>query len=95
MALDNIKIMIPFCRTVTELHKTLEVMADNGLERGRNGLDVYLMVEVPSNVLLLKEFAAHVDGLSIGSNDLTQLTLGIDRDAGNLAEVEAELGLTR
>ena len=90
MALDNLKIMIPFVRTVPELHKVLEVMAHNGLERGRDGLEVYMMVEVPSNVLLLKEFAAHVDGLSIGSNDLTQLALGIDRDAAGLAEVGDE-----
>lgn len=84
MGLDNVKIMVPFARTVAELQATLELIASFGLERGREGLEVYLMVEVPANVLLLRRFAEHVDGLSIGSNDLTQLTLGLDRDAGSV-----------
>lgn len=82
MALRNVKVMVPFARTVPELEATLEIMAASGLRRGEDGLEVYMMVEVPSNVVLLPEFARHVDGLSIGSNDLTQLTLGLDRDAG-------------
>lgn len=82
MALDNVKVMVPFARTVAELEATLEIMSGGGLRRGEDGLEVYMMVEIPSNVVLLRDFARHVDGLSIGSNDLTQLTLGLDRDAG-------------
>lgn len=91
MGLHNIKVMVPFARTVPELVTTLETMARFGLARGDADLEVYMMVEVPSNVVLLREFARHVDGLSIGSNDLTQLTLGLDRDAGGrVAEVGDE-----
>jgi hypothetical protein len=79
--------MIPFCRTVGEAKKVLQVMADNGLERGAKGLKVYVMCEIPSNVLLAHTFAAHFDGFSIGSNDLTQLTLGVDRDSAELADL--------
>lgn len=79
--------MIPFCRSVAEAEKVLAVMAQNGLERGADGLQVYVMCEIPSNVILAKDFARHFDGFSIGSNDLTQLTLGVDRDAGDLAEL--------
>ena len=85
MGLTNISVMIPFCRTPWEAERVLAVMKENGLERGKDGLEVYLMCEIPSNVVLAEEFARHVDGFSIGSNDLTQLTLGIDRDSDRLA----------
>ncbi|MBL0743024.1 phosphoenolpyruvate synthase [Chryseolinea lacunae] len=81
MALQNVKIMIPFCRTLEEARKVLAVMREFGLERNVNGLQVYVMAEIPSNVLLARKFAALFDGFSIGSNDLTQLTLGLDRDS--------------
>ncbi len=81
MGLTNVKVMIPFCRTVDEGRKVLEVMKNFGLERTKNGLEVYVMAEIPSNVILAKQFAEIFDGFSIGSNDLTQLTLGIDRDS--------------
>lgn len=85
IGLTNIIVMIPFCRTVEEAKKVLEVMSAHGLTRGQNGLQVYMMCEIPSNVILAKEFAKHFDGFSIGSNDLTQLILGVDRDSENLA----------
>lgn len=81
MSLTNIKVMIPFCRTVEEGKKVLDVMKSFGLERSVNGLEVYVMAEIPSNVILAAGFAQIFDGFSIGSNDLTQLTLGIDRDS--------------
>jgi len=84
MGLTNVKIMIPFCRTVDEGKKVLEVMKSYGLEQGKNGLEVYVMAEIPANIILAEEFAKVFDGFSIGSNDLTQLTLGIDRDSGIL-----------
>jgi pyruvate,water dikinase len=79
--------MIPFCRTLEEADRVLEVMAENGLVRGERGLEVYVMAEIPSNVLLAGEFAQRFDGFSIGSNDLTQLVLGVDRDAEELAHL--------
>jgi pyruvate,water dikinase len=85
MGLDNIIPMIPFCRTPQEADKVLEIMAANGLERGVDGLQVYVMAELPSNVFLAKEFAQRFDGFSIGSNDLTQLVLGVDRDSTRIA----------
>ncbi|MDX1660677.1 MAG: phosphoenolpyruvate synthase [Gemmatimonadota bacterium] len=87
IGLDNVIVMIPFCRTLEEADRVLKVMSDNGLERGRDGLEVYVMCEVPSNVILAKKFAERFDGFSIGSNDLTQLVLGVDRDSGKLAEL--------
>ena len=86
MGFGNVVVMIPFCRSVTEADRVLEVMAENGLRRGENGLAVYVMCEIPSNVVLAEAFAERFDGFSIGSNDLTQLTLGIDRDSELLAE---------
>jgi pyruvate, water dikinase len=87
MGLDNVIIMIPFCRTLEEADKVFEVLKENGLERGKNNLQIYVMCEIPSNVVLAKEFAKKFDGFSIGSNDLTQLTLGVDRDAQDLASI--------
>lgn len=85
MGLDNVVVMIPFCRRIDEAKRVLAVMADHGLERGRNGLKVYAMAEIPSNALSIDAFAELFDGFSIGSNDLTQLTLGVDRDSAILA----------
>jgi pyruvate,water dikinase len=81
MGLTNVKLMIPFCRRVAEGEKVLEVMAENGLRRGENGLEVYVMCEIPNNVVQVDAFAEIFDGFSIGSNDLTQLVLGVDRDS--------------
>ncbi len=85
LGMDNIIVMIPFCRTPEEADKVLEVMAAHGLRRGENGLEVRVMAEIPSNILLAAEFARRFDGFSIGSNDLTQLILGVDRDSEILA----------
>jgi len=87
MGLTNIKLMIPFCRTVEEGKKVIEQMAEFGLRRGENGLQIYVMAEIPSNVMCAKEFAEVFDGFSIGSNDLTQLTLGIDRDSALISNL--------
>jgi len=81
MGLVNVKLMIPFCRRVDEAERVLAAMAEMGLGRGQNGLEIYVMCEIPNNVLLIDEFSKHFDGFSIGSNDLTQLTLGVDRDS--------------
>ncbi|HKK45918.1 MAG TPA: phosphoenolpyruvate synthase [Balneolaceae bacterium] len=85
IGLDNVIVMIPFCRTVDEARKVLEEMAVNGLKRGQNGLQVYMMCEIPANVILAEDFARYFDGFSIGSNDLTQLILGVDRDSAALS----------
>ena len=85
MGLTNVKLMIPFCRRVEEAKNVLACMAKHGLQRGRNGLEVYVMCEIPNNVISIDAFAEHFDGFSIGSNDLTQLTLGVDRDSETVA----------
>jgi pyruvate,water dikinase len=90
MGLTNVKLMIPFCRTVEEGKKVLNVMEEFGLKRGENGLEIYVMAEIPSNVILAEEFAEIFDGFSIGSNDLTQLTLGIDRDSELVSDLFSE-----
>ena len=87
MGFTNVVLMIPFCRTPQEADRVLEVMAENGLKRGENGLEVYVMAEIPSNVLQADEFAERFDGFSIGTNDLTQLTLGVGRDAERLTHL--------
>lgn len=86
MGLTNVEIMVPFVRTLTEARRVTELLADNGLRRGDNGLRLIMMCEVPSNALLADEFLQYFDGFSIGSNDLTQLTLGLDRDSALVAE---------
>ncbi len=90
MGLTNVKIMIPFCRTVEEAKLVVKEMAKHGLVQGRNGLKVYVMAEIPSNIILAEEFAGIFDGFSIGSNDLTQLTLGVDRDSELVAHLYNE-----
>ncbi len=90
MGLKNVIVMVPFCRTHEEAKKVLEVMEDYGLKRGENGLQVYVMCELPSNVILADQFAEYFDGFSIGSNDLTQLTLGLDRDSSLVAHLYDE-----
>jgi pyruvate,water dikinase len=93
MGLENVVVMIPFCRTVDELLKVYVTMEKYGLKRGEKGLEVYLMAELPSNILMAEEFAEHIDGFSIGSNDLTQLTLGLDRDSALVAHIYDERNL--
>jgi len=90
MGFDNVVVMVPFCRTPGEADRVLAVMAEHGLKRGERGLEVYVMGEIPSNVVLAAEFARRFDGFSIGSNDLTQLTLGVERDSELLAELFSE-----
>jgi pyruvate,water dikinase len=90
MGLGNVAVMIPFCRTVEELKKVTRIMADHGLEKGKDGLELYLMAEIPSNIIMAEEFAEHITGFSIGSNDLTQLTLGLDRDSALVAHLYDE-----
>jgi pyruvate,water dikinase len=97
MGLTNLKLMIPFCRTLGEAHQVLTELERNGLKRGEHGLEVYVMCEIPNNVILAAEFAELFDGFSIGSNDLTQLALGIDRDSELLAPLfdERDPGVKR
>jgi pyruvate,water dikinase len=83
--LTNLKVMVPFCRRLEEAQGVLQAMAANGLERGRDGLEVYVMCEIPNNVIQIDAFATLFDGFSIGSNDLTQLVLGVDRDSDTVA----------
>ncbi|HYE69959.1 MAG TPA: putative PEP-binding protein, partial [Aquabacterium sp.] len=82
MGLTNVEIMVPFVRTVRQAERVAQLLADRGLERGKGGLRLIMMCEVPSNAILAEQFLEHFDGMSIGSNDLTQLTLGLDRDSG-------------
>lgn len=86
MGLTNVEVMLPFVRTLDEADAALAVLAENGLKRGEQGLKLIMMCEIPSNVLLAHEFLQRFDGYSIGSNDLTQLTLGLDRDSSLVAE---------
>jgi len=97
LGLANVIVMIPFCRTLPEADRVLQVLADNGLKRGEAGLLVYVMAEIPSNVILAEKFAERFDGFSIGSNDLTQLVLGVDRDSSELSELfdERDEAVTR
>jgi pyruvate,water dikinase len=97
MGLTNVVPMVPFCRTLGEAKRVLEELAHNGLARGQNGLRIYMMCEIPNNVILAEEFAELFDGFSIGSNDLTQLTLGVDRDSEILAPLfdERDPGVER
>jgi pyruvate,water dikinase len=90
MGLKNVKVMVPFCRTVEEGRQVIKAMALNGLVQGKDGLEVFVMCEIPSNVILADRFCDIFDGFSIGSNDLTQLTLGLDRDSGIVAHVGNE-----
>jgi pyruvate, water dikinase len=87
IGMENVVLMIPFCRTLKEADRVLEVLAENGLKRGENGLEIYVMAEIPANIILAEQFAERFDGFSIGSNDLTQLVLGVDRDSDILAEL--------
>src|SRR5690606_37680274 len=87
MGLTNVQVMVPFVRTVAEAREVVQLLAANGLERGKNGLKLIMMCEIPSNALLVDEFLEHFDGMSIGSNDMTQLTLGLDRDSGKIARL--------
>jgi pyruvate,water dikinase len=90
MKLTNLKAMVPFCRTIKEAEQVIKIIADNGLRQGVNNFELYCMVEIPSNVILADEFAKLYDGFSIGSNDLTQLTLGVDRDSELVAHIYNE-----
>ncbi len=87
MGLKNVWLMVPFVRTVAEGKTVIELLEANGLKRGENDLKIIMMCEIPSNALLADEFLEHFDGMSIGSNDMTQLTLGLDRDSGLIAEL--------
>jgi pyruvate,water dikinase len=93
MGLKNVVVMIPFCRTIEEMQKVRDTMKTFHLEKGKDGLELYLMAELPSNIILAEEFAKHIDGFSIGSNDLTQLVLGLDRDSSVVAHLYDERNL--
>src|SRR3989475_11497935 len=93
LGLANVEIMVPFVRTLGECAQVIELLAANGLKRGENGLRLIMMCEVPSNAILAEQFLEHFDGFSIGSNDLTQLTLGLDRDSGLVADAFDERDL--
>jgi pyruvate,water dikinase len=86
MGLTNVELMVPFVRTVTETKKVIDLLAYNGLKRGHNGLRIVMMCEIPSNAILADQFLEHFDGFSIGSNDMPQMTLALDRDSGIIAE---------
>jgi pyruvate,water dikinase len=90
MGLSNVKLMVPFCRTVEEGKNVVNLMGEYGLKQGWNELEIYVMCEIPSNVLLAEQYAEVFDGFSIGSNDLTQLTLGLDRDSALVSELFSE-----
>lgn len=94
MKMTNIIIMIPFCRTPEECQKVIQLLTSNGLERGKNGLQIYLMCEIPSNVIEADIFSQYIDGISIGGNDLLQLTLGIDRDSERVANLSCHTNLS-
>jgi pyruvate,water dikinase len=87
LGFTNVELMVPFVRTLGEARQVLDLLRENGLERGKNGLKIVMMCELPSNAILADEFLELFDGFSIGSNDLTQLTLGLDRDSGLVAEI--------
>ncbi|TNF95098.1 MAG: phosphoenolpyruvate synthase [Gammaproteobacteria bacterium] len=97
MGLTNVEIMLPFCRTLKEAEKAIELLAENGLKRGENGLRIIMMCEIPSNAILAEEFLEYFDGFSIGSNDMTQLVLGLDRDSELIAHLfdERDLAIKR
>ena len=87
MGLTNVQVMVPFVRTLDEARQATQILADNGLERGKNDLKLIMMCELPSNAVLAEQFLEYFDGFSIGSNDMTQLTLGLDRDSGLIAHL--------
>ena len=87
MGFTNVIVMVPFCRSPQEADRVLQAMAENGLKRGDAGLQIYVMCEIPSNVVLADEFAKRFDGFSIGSNDLTQLIMGVDRESADFAQL--------
>jgi len=87
MGLTNLWVMVPFVRTLDEARQVIDLLAANGLKRGENDLKIIMMCEIPSNALLAEQFLEYFDGFSIGSNDLTQLTLGLDRDSGEIAHL--------
>src|SRR6185437_7277470 len=87
MGLTNVQVMVPFVRTVQEATQVVQLLADNGLKRGTNDLKVIMMCELPTNALLAEEYLEHFDGMSIGSNDMPQLTLGLDRDSAIVAKL--------
>ncbi len=87
MGLTNVEIMIPFVRTVAQAEVVIGILAENGLERGKDGLRIIMMSELPTNALLADRYLEHFDGMSIGSNDMTQLTLGLDRDSALVADI--------